>query len=241
VVACLWDPEQNSGRPIDLNTRTTVPDNGRLIRAHRVNDDGLILCEGYSDLGQKRVYLLTPYVSNHAPACVVPDRVLRSFSGSTYGVSLPCTGIGDIPMGIVPVSRLCQMAGGALDCPGCLRLVDAACGRWGIGVEGVPDGMGVTLMADLRDVGPFETAKPRHKGKPFTSKFGKRTLEIVFSPNGKKEYFVRFTGRKSTKAGIVFPIRITVFGAGNENAAPTKGAARKTSAARTRTRKTKRR
>jgi hypothetical protein len=93
-----------------------------------------------------------------------------------------------------------------------MRLVDAPCGGgWGLGVEGVPDGMRVTLYADDKVVGELKTGEPRGDGKPFKSRAGKRALEIIFAPSGKYEYSLVFKGTKSTKRDVVFPIRITVF------------------------------
>ena len=128
--ACLWDPEDHLA-PIDLNERASVPDGVRLQSATHINDSGLILCTGLSSQG-RRAYLLTPYLAKASSICDVSDQVLLSFDAQAgiFGVELPCRGPQAIPQGRVPVSKLCQLVSfTALDCPGCMRLVDAPCGR----------------------------------------------------------------------------------------------------------------
>jgi hypothetical protein len=216
--ACLWDEAiEPTMAAIDLNARSSTPDNGRLHRAVRINDSGLILCQGSSDLGQRRIYLLSPFVAMTPTVCAVSDQTLFSFQprGGIFGVNLPCRSLrdGGIPQGALPVSKLCQLVS-ALDCPGCFRLVDAMCGDgWGIGVEGVPDGLSVSLYAGSRRIGDLRPGAPRgDDDKPFTSKAGKRVLEIVFKPNAKHEYFLMFDGsKKLAKPEAVFPVRLTIF------------------------------
>jgi len=213
--AFLWDPSQDNLAPIDLNSRATIPNHGNLSRAVRINDSGLILCEGASDLGPNRVYLLTPYMALQPHPCAVSDEVLMSFAprDGVFGVNYPCRGPGDIPQGVVPVSQLCQLVStDALECPGCMRLLGAPCGDgWVINVDGVPDDVGITLYAKSKKVADLRPGSPPAARKPFVSKTGRRTLEVVFSPSGKYEYFLLFRGPKGATAKSVFPVRLTVF------------------------------
>jgi uncharacterized membrane protein len=211
AVACLWSAEAHNSSVVDLNTVADLPLGVRLLRAMRINDGGLILCEGTGDTGL-HVFLLTPREAKAGLSCPIDEGTLLGYDirGRIVGIGFACRISGDIPQGGIAVPRICQLA--SFDCPGCLQLQTGQCGDWGFGFEGVPDGVGVTLHADGKKVAQARAVtKPRDGSKPFRSKAGNRALEIVFTPSGRHEYALVFQGPKSMKTSFVFPVRMSVF------------------------------
>jgi hypothetical protein len=224
--ACLWSPSAGGSRdagesaaelrPVDLNELGSVPDQGRLHRAVRINDGGLILCAGSSHRGQQRVYLLSPYLTAGPRASEIPDGMLFGLQPrvGVFGVQLSAREHSDgMGRALLPLSKLCQLVS-ALDCPACLRLVVAPCGSdWGVSVEGVPRGIRVSLLGGEDLLGELAPGPPRGDGDPFTGKGGPiPALELVFSPRPSQEYFLALERvQQDSDPETVFPVRLTVF------------------------------
>lgn len=220
--ACLWslsgDGHGGFGaaelRPVDLNDLCDVPDRGRLHRGVRISDAGLILCAGSSHRGQHRVYLLSPYFTAGPRASEIPDGVLFGLQprAGIFGVQLPSSGRSrGLGLVLLPLSKVCQLVS-ALDCPACLRLVEASCGsQWGISVEGVPEGVRVTLLAGDEVLGELIPGPPRGDGDPFTTL--RPPLELTLEPSSDDEYFLGLEriGGSTQDNEAVFPVRLTVF------------------------------
>ena len=147
----------------------------------------------------------------------MPDEILFGLDprAAVFGIRLgPSSEDGDPPRGRVSLSMLCRLVS-ALDCPSCLTLGEAPCGAgWGIGIEGVPDGVRVTLLEGGHRVGELAAGPPRGDGEPFASRAGRRSLEITFAPRGPNEHVLVFEGDPvigRAGAGVIFPIRLTIF------------------------------
>jgi hypothetical protein len=222
--ACLWSPSADGRRdagerelpPVDLNDLGSVPDQGRLHRAVRINDAGLILCAGSSHRGQQRVYLLSPYLTAGPRAGEIPDGMLFGLQprAGIFGVQLsPGVHSDGVGRALLPLSKMCQLVS-AIDCPACLRLGGAPCGSdWGVSVEGVPHGIRVTFWGGEDLLGELAPGPQRGDGDPFTGKGGSSPpLELVFSPHHSQEYFLGLERvAQGSDAETAFPVRLTVF------------------------------
>lgn len=221
--ACLWAPPREGNpratevMPVDLNDLCCVPDRGRLHRAVRTNDAGLILCSGSSHRGQHRVYLLSPYLTAGPRGGEIPDEILFGLQprAGVFGVQLSSGGSTSGPsQALLPLSKICQLVS-ALECPTCLRLMDAPGGpSWGVSLEGLPTGVRATLLAGDVAIGELVPGPTRAEGASFMTAGGATSpVELVFSPRSGDEYFLSLEWKSQLppQPGVIFPIRLAVF------------------------------